>query len=574
MEMETNCADNQASETSTALEEDSSVLFGDQEMFPRVGDEYQAEILKGIQSTANDTPIEVLIGLPITVMWVEIEDKHSSSSTKGETGRKDCYLVPGSKEEGWSEIEEAGLLLGLYIFGKDFVKLKVFLTCKTMGSILSFYYGKFYKSDGYRRWSDCRKTKSRKIVLGQKIFSGFRLQELLSRLSLHASEERRNALSKVSDLFEEGKMRLDEFVFTIKAIVGMKNFVEAISIGKGKQDLTGMISEPPKANNSVGKACSSLTTSEIVKLLTGDIRLSKARSNDLFWEAIWPRLLARGWHSEQPKCYAAVSKQPLVFLVPGYTKFSRRRLVKDDHYFDSITDVLHKVASEPTLIELEADESNENDKKLEPDNSSDHQRQSYLQPRTSNQNGDLLKFTVVDTSHTSDGKPFSTRQLRMLSDESINVITDSPSPSSEDSNSSTDDIILNNSSNSSVAIKKHKRRQVSQKEATEGNVLDSSFNVDQSYNQSEPRELIDLNYPLLPPGFEPCDIFMMETVAQPSPQEEQTINVNGRRQSTRYRPPTVKVLEALADGLLTSGIKKDKNRAGRCRENSRSRSNS
>ncbi|KAL0414716.1 UNVERIFIED_CONTAM: hypothetical protein Sradi_1673300 [Sesamum radiatum] len=179
----------------------------------------------------------------------------------------------------------------------------------------------------------------------------------------------------VSKTFGDEKMSLADYVSSLKAMVGMDILVEAVGIGKGKQDLTGMALEPSRSNQVIparpeiptGKACSSLTTTEIIKFLSGDYRLSKARSNDLFWEAVWPRLLARGWHSEQPKDqgYVAGSKHCLVFLMPGVKKFSRRKLVKGDHYFDSVTDVLSKVAKDPGLIELDAEEDHESKKKEE-----------------------------------------------------------------------------------------------------------------------------------------------------------------------------------------------------------------
>uniref|UniRef100_A0A5B6ZQA5 SANT domain-containing protein n=1 Tax=Davidia involucrata TaxID=16924 RepID=A0A5B6ZQA5_DAVIN len=343
------------------------------------------------------------------------------------------YLLPGSFGDSWSDIEEERFLLGLYIFGKNLIQVKRFIESKKMGDILSFYYGKFYRSDGYRKWSDCRKMRSRRCVYGQKIFTGLRQQEFLSRLLPRASEECQITLLEVSKTYGEGKMSLEEYIFTLKAIVGMESLVEAVGIGRGKQDLTGIAMEPLKSNHvirmrpeiPIGKACSLLTPREIIEFLTGDFRLSKARSNDLFWEAVWPRLLARGWHSEQPKnqVYAAGFKHSLVFLMPGVKKFVRRRLVKGNHYFDSVSDVLNKVASDPGLLELdiEADDGNRSkeeygwtsEAKLEQNDLSDQQRHCYLQPRTPNRNTDLMKFTVVDTS-LADGKTYKVRELRTL----------------------------------------------------------------------------------------------------------------------------------------------------------------
>lgn len=227
-------------------------------------------------------------------------------------------------------------------------------------------------------------------------------------------------------------MSLEDYVFSLKTMVGTNILVKAVGIGKGKQDLTGMAFEISRSNQVIpirpeiptGKACSALTPSEIVNFLTGDYRLSKARSNDLFWEAVWPRLLARGWHSEEPKNqgYAAVSMYSLVFLVPGINKFSRRKLVKGEHYFDCVADVLSKVAREPGLLELENEEDEKNKNKEEykwtseskllkdDDEPPIRQHHFYLQPRTPKWNTDAMTFTVVDTS-SADGKPCKLRSL-------------------------------------------------------------------------------------------------------------------------------------------------------------------
>lgn len=108
-----------------------------------------------------------------------------------------CYLVPGVSSEPWSNIEEASFLLGLYIFGKNLVLVKKFVGSKQMRDILSFYYGRFYRSEKYRRWSECRKTRGRKCIFGQRLFKGWRQQELISRLLVHVAEDCKNALMEV-----------------------------------------------------------------------------------------------------------------------------------------------------------------------------------------------------------------------------------------------------------------------------------------------------------------------------------------------------------------------------------------
>ncbi|PIA44480.1 hypothetical protein AQUCO_01700228v1 [Aquilegia coerulea] len=342
--------------------------------------------------------------------------------------------APGSISNPWSDFEQEIFLLGLYIFGKNLFQLKKFLGNKEMGDILSFYYGKFYRSDKHRRWSECRKVKSSKrCIHGHRLFTGWRQQELLSRLLPHVSEECQNTVIEVSRRFGDGKISLEEYVSTLKAKVGIKRLIEAIGIGRGKQDLTCNIMDPLKANQvvhnrlevPVGKACSSLTYEEIVKFLTGDFRLSKARANDLFWEAIWPRLLAKGWRSEQPKNQVYTgSKHSLVFLIPGIKKFSRRRLLKGSQYYDCVTDVLNKVASEPTLIELddEAQKGSIHDEevecgtklKLDEDSHFNRQRHCFLQPRVADISSELMKFTVVDTSLIHREEPVTVIKLRSL----------------------------------------------------------------------------------------------------------------------------------------------------------------
>ncbi|CAI9762621.1 unnamed protein product [Fraxinus pennsylvanica] len=482
---------------------DVSDDFGEPDILPRIGDEYQLEIPPSIEKslyisfTNNSTDAQngvhshhhFFIGLPMPLMWIntrgvwikqeaweepkiasdfrssqannikkkeysynenfgiKTEPSHYSVDSRREIRKSEnlplednlhqssnqgYFLVPGLCSEHWTDIEEDSFLLGLYIFEKNFVQLRQFIENKEMRAILSFYYGKFYGTDKYHRWSEGRKMRSKKCVYGHKIFSGLRQPELLSRILPSMSEECQNALEEVSKSFGEGKMSLQDYISSLKTMVGMKVLVEAIAIGKGKQDLTRMALETSRSNQVVpirpeiptGKAWSSLSTSEIIKFLTGDYRLSKARSNDLFWEAVWPRLLARGWHSEKPKNqgYIAGSNHGLVFLFPGVKKFSRRKLVKGDHYFDSVSDVLSKVAKEPELLELEAEDDGNKNKEQDDHDLPMRQRHCYLQPRTPNRNSDIMKFMVVDTSLT-DGKPYKLRELRSLPFEISNMLT-------------------------------------------------------------------------------------------------------------------------------------------------------
>ncbi|XP_020082821.1 uncharacterized protein LOC109724170 isoform X2 [Ananas comosus] len=445
-------------------------IYDESPICPRIGEQFQV----GIPNLATEAERQQLwscptdnglmlrfnypvgIGLSIPIMWVhhqnvsiKEEGKDSKVNRSGckeensydhgtlsktlickvESGNDQEYIpLPGSSTSSWSDVEAQCFLLGLYIFGKNLEQLRKFVVCKMMGDILSYYYGSFYRSEAYRRWSECRKIRSRRCILGQRIFTGWRQQELLSRLLPAIPKGAQDSLLEVVKSFNEGRASFEEFIFTLKSIVGTQALIEAIGIGKGKQDLTGVILDPIRSNQPassrseipVGKACSSLTSSDIIKFLTGDFRLSKARSNDLFWEAVWPRLLARGWHSEQPKHLNTVgSKNTLVFLMPSIKKFSRKKLVKGDHYFDSVSDVLSKVASDPRLLELEGDGVDENGWAVDTSNTnkdgmSDQHRRSYLRPKLPNCNSELMKFTVVDTSLVQGEGPFKVRELRSL----------------------------------------------------------------------------------------------------------------------------------------------------------------
>ncbi|KAJ9131424.1 hypothetical protein P3X46_035084 [Hevea brasiliensis] len=432
-----------------------SGISGDPQVNPRVGNEYQAEIPPMISESHHfqlsldpfDSKVTVdgshsfLIGLPIPITWIHdtTNDRNegctmsnpddsiqgtwsSKSRTTGknnilekkgskqnaeptdlglddgnepkpvtlgpmEAGEANLSLlqksnnsdpVPGSLNHPWSDVDVDSFILGLYVFGKNFVQIERFMENKDMGKY-------------------CPST---------------------------------------MENFTEGKFSLEDYVSNLKAIAGIKALVDAIGIGKGKEDLTSLAMEPARSNPllsicPIGKACSSLTSSDIIKLLTGGFRLSKARCNDIFWEAVWPRLLARGWHSEQPNNQGCMgSNHPIVFLIPGVKKFSKRKLVKGNHYFDSVSDVLSKVASEPKLIELETEEArgsscNEENRwvagvPLGHNDASIRQSFRYLKPRVSNYNLNLVKFTVVDSGLVDERKLSRMREMRYTPDD-LNV---------------------------------------------------------------------------------------------------------------------------------------------------------
>lgn len=213
--------------------------FGEPDILPRIGDEYQVELPPLIKEPNHMSYAEIghhslqdfFVGLPIPLIWIDCGKTEGPQTVLG-TRRPYCKnviqigtlcngdseeikslpamkkirmcidkghrLVPGSLSGRWNDAEKASFLLALYIFEKNFVEVRRFVGCKDMGAILSFYYGEFYGSDAYRRWSEGRKTRSKKCVYGQRIFSGSRQQEFLSRLLSRVSEECKSALLEVN----------------------------------------------------------------------------------------------------------------------------------------------------------------------------------------------------------------------------------------------------------------------------------------------------------------------------------------------------------------------------------------
>ncbi|CAN7134541.1 unnamed protein product, partial [Brassica rapa subsp. narinosa] len=479
-------------EGNTLMDASSDVEFacGDPKVEPRVGDEFQAEIPPMMSASKraaflstplplDDSSYPFLVGQPVQVTWIDkhhqkgqlngdddsidmnqslksLRTKRSRCSSKKQ--RLNLEAVPEIPSSSWEDHEVASFLLGLYTFGKNFTQLKKFMESKGTGEIVLFYYRKFYKSASYHSWSDSRTKRRRKCVYGRKLYSGWRQHQLLSRLIPSISDESQKQTlvnvslvhiltivymfwslillyPQVSKSFAEGNITLEKYISLVKDLVGLKLLVEAVAIGKGKEDLTVITSGPPvktkpwftvssKTSFSVPglDAYTSLTSADIINQLTGSSRrLSKARCSDIFWEAVWPRLLARGWRSEQPKerSYFA-SKDNIVFIVPGVKEFSRGDLVKGDDYFDSVSDILTKVAMEPELLEFEtggeikegdANAENSSGQSDEESSPSDKQKHRYLKSPCSNRGSLQMNFTVVDTSLVAGGKLCDLRNL-------------------------------------------------------------------------------------------------------------------------------------------------------------------
>ncbi|KAJ0808274.1 putative transcription regulator Homeodomain-LIKE family [Helianthus annuus] len=467
-----------------------------------------------------------------------------------------------SREECWSAIEHDSFILGLYIFGKNLRVVNEFVGDKGMPNVISYYYGKFYRSGEHQKWSMYRKKRIKQSLPGKKIFRGWRLQELLSRLLSNVTDECKASLTQVIKTFEEGKLSFEKYVFTLRDTMGLDLLVQAVAIGKGKQDLT-MKTRTRLRSKKVESTCSSLKTEEIVDILKDRIGLSKAQLNEFFWATVWPRLLARGWHYEQARNYAFENSKNLVFLAPGVTKFSRRNLVKGSQYFDSLTEVLNKVASEPHLLEHEPDKD----------------RLRLVEPHEahgSDDEQDSMKCTVVDTSFVglinlkelgslTDFKPADMQASASVCGESEHDTTEEPQ--NEDASlKKAENTKMDLSTDVQPARKlklvfKRKTKRQTVDDIKNDNTRGEDEDVEDAACSKNKRARIvnDLNNPLAGPSSDDDNksssakpTVVSETTAKSDKTDSLTI-VNGQRQSRRNRAMTTKALEALENGFMNPG---------------------
>ncbi|KAH1232618.1 hypothetical protein GmHk_09G025227 [Glycine max] len=106
------------------------------------------------------------------------------------------------------------------------------------------------------------------------------------------------------------------------------------------------------------------------------------------------------------------SKNLVAFLFPGVKKFSRTKLVKGDHYFDYVNDVLSKLE----VVETKVGGSNGEDaetgsnKNGQPDNHHHH----YLKHQASTNNGDHIMYAIFYIGLMHRGKPCNLSELKSL----------------------------------------------------------------------------------------------------------------------------------------------------------------
>ncbi|PWA90706.1 Homeodomain-like protein [Artemisia annua] len=532
-------------------------IFGEPQKTARIGDEYQAQIpplmtknecLQLIKypvchEVKTDDQNHFDFGQSIPVTWVR--------RSKRKNGL--LALPCSSIEESWSVIEQDCFILGLYIFGKNLRVVNKFMGNKGMQNVISYYYGKFYRSEQHQKWSMYVKKRRTKSSPGRKTLRGWRRQELLSRLLPNVTDECKTRLTQVINTFDEGKLSFEEYVFSLRDTVGIKLLVEAVAVGKEKQDLTAQ----DKRRSRKKVQSQSFNTEEIINILKDRIGLSQAKLNEVFWEAVWPRLLANGWHSEQPTTYA--SKQSLVFLPPDVEKFSKRGLEKGSQYFDSLTEVLNKVASHPHLLGHEPDQ----DKLVK-----SHAKQ------------DVMKYTVVDTSLAGLVKVRelpclqSSRPADMQPSSSVTVETKqvtTEEAQNKDVNHKTAEIhgVANSPDcetselNNCQPVRKLKLvfKQKPKPDQVGDIRIENSRGKDESMKDPRPEKrrrsiVLGLNNTRVGP------YSLVSTKQSVSPaivgnQGELSNGAsNGQRHSTRNRPLTLKALESLANGFLDPETKR------------------
>nr|XP_011471002.1 PREDICTED: uncharacterized protein LOC105353485 [Fragaria vesca subsp. vesca] len=342
-----------------------------------------------------------------------------------------------------SVIEKYTFLLALYIFGKNLSLVTRFVGNKSMKEIQALYYGEFYASYEYRIWSEWGKWRGKRCIYGEKLFTECRLNEFMSRLLPCVSKRCQDVLMEVvtspmllfctctfavlldlnkfqyfvqiSPKFLKGKISFEDYIFKLKDSVGVLLLIEVIGIGKeGKENLTSTAFEPM----SSGKDWSSVTPAEILKFLASFQRLRKVRMNDrwkdFFWEAVWPRLLTRGWQCQQPKgrrMGGSLINTSLIFLEPSSSKtctyrFSWR-LVKGTHYHVSVKNMLKTVASDPSVLAL-------GDEEAADPNLPKKEERRFLDPSGESSSRNGMIFNIVDTSTFNGTEQNEVTQLRRL----------------------------------------------------------------------------------------------------------------------------------------------------------------
>lgn len=271
------------------------------------------------------------------------------------------------------------------------------------------------------------------------------------------------------------------------------------------------------------------------------------RSNDIFWEAVWPRLVVRGWTSHKSTDHS------LLFLIPGIGNFTGENLILGIHYFNSVTELLSKVASNPELILLDEEGP------LNP-NENKNNNHLYLRPKLLGLNSDPIKFTIVDTSIVQGEGPFRIRAVRCLPFDNtvndVNALSNHPGKSQSIKSSTEDARSQPKLKDCSAPLPKRRRLTACNQE-----MKNSQMKKPEGHENDENGSLLsnghDTKQKICPK--EVLKKEKLEPVVDTNTDNEGIYGTNGRRHGTRNRPPTTKALESLAMGLLGTKRRKMNN---------------
>lgn len=247
----------------------------------------------------------------------------------------------------------------------------------------------------------------------------------------------------------------------------------------------------------------------------------------------------------------------MLFLVPGIDNFTDENLILGIHYFDSVTDLLSKVASNPELILLDEEgplNSNENR------DENKNKIHLYLRPKLPGLNSDPIKFTIIDTSIVQGEGPFKLRTVRCLpfdnTTNGVNALSNYPDKSQSNKSAIEDTRSQHKLKDCSVPLPKRRRLTACKKEYTSCRTkkCKDRENVE---NGSLCSHVQDTNQMICPK--EVLKKEELEPVVYENTENEGLNGTNGRRHGTRNRPPTTKALESLALGLLGTKRRKKNN---------------
>lgn len=194
-------------------------IFGEPVTKTRIGDEYQAQIphlmtenerlqlivLPSSHDREIDIEEKLMFGHSIPVAWIQDQPKSNGKTIKNQAkakgsakGKSSLLPVPVSSIESLSPDEHQSFVLALYIFGKNFGVVNRFIGNKGMRNVLSYYYGKFYKTDEHKKWLRYKKMKgNKKTMPGKIIFSDWRQDELFFRLFPRVTDTSITSLKQV-----------------------------------------------------------------------------------------------------------------------------------------------------------------------------------------------------------------------------------------------------------------------------------------------------------------------------------------------------------------------------------------